>query len=160
MSPGGSGAVALTLGFTSLRSHPVPSLRWGCENTIKYFFLASFSAPWCHLSDGCNLTHDYGYVYCSKQYRKKQKKENTLVSIYLYGVAFPSKRIFFSQNRDIFSSPSVKAVKAVWQGVCLDGVRQGVKAASLDMLALRGSSKTPLYENTPEAQQHSSVPGI
>ena len=95
MSPRGPGAVALTLRFTSWRSHPVPSLRWGCENTIKYFFLASFSAPWCHLSDGCNLTHDYGYVYCSKQYRKKQKKENTLVSIYLYGVAFPSKRIFF-----------------------------------------------------------------
>ena len=44
----------------SLRSHPVPSLRWGCENTIKYLFLASFSAPWCHLSDGCHLTHDHG----------------------------------------------------------------------------------------------------
>ena len=37
MSPRGPGAVALTLGFTSLRSHPVPSLRWRCENTIKYF---------------------------------------------------------------------------------------------------------------------------
>ena len=60
MSPRGPGAVALTLGFTSLRSHPVPSLRWECENTVKYFFLASFSAPWCHLSDGCHLTHDYG----------------------------------------------------------------------------------------------------
>ena len=78
MSPRGPGAVALTLGFTPLRSHPVPSLRWGCENTIKYLFLASFSAPWCHLcngchlsdgchlpdgchlSDGCHLTHDYG----------------------------------------------------------------------------------------------------
>ena len=43
MSPRGPGAVALTLGFTSLRSHPVPSLRRGCENTLKYFFLASFS---------------------------------------------------------------------------------------------------------------------
>ena len=60
MSPHGPGVVALTLGFTSLRSHPVPSLRWGCENTTKYLFLASFSAPWCHLSDGCHLTHDYG----------------------------------------------------------------------------------------------------
>ena len=60
----GPGAVALTLRFTSLRSHPVPSLRWGCENAIKYFFLASFSAPWCHLSDGCHLTHDYGSVQC------------------------------------------------------------------------------------------------
>ena len=66
MSPRGPGAVALTLGFASLRSHPVPSLRWGCENTIKYSFLVSFSAPWCHLSDGCHLshgchlTHDYG----------------------------------------------------------------------------------------------------
>ena len=60
MSPRGPGAVALTRGFTSLRSHPVPSLRWGCANTIKYFCLASFSAPWCHLSDGCHLTHDYG----------------------------------------------------------------------------------------------------
>ena len=56
MSPRGPGTVALTLGFTSLRSHPVPSLRWGCENTIKYFFLASFSAPRCHLSDGCHLS--------------------------------------------------------------------------------------------------------
>ena len=37
MSPRGPGTVALTLGFTSLRSHPVPSLRWGCENTMKYF---------------------------------------------------------------------------------------------------------------------------
>ena len=33
--------------------------------SLKYFFLASFSAPWCHLSDGCHvsdgchLTHDY-----------------------------------------------------------------------------------------------------
>ena len=66
MSPRGPGAVALTLGFTSLRSHPVPSLRWGCESTMKYFPLTSFSAPWrrlsggCHLSDGCHLTHDYG----------------------------------------------------------------------------------------------------
>ena len=66
MSPRGPGAVALTLGFTSLRSRPVPSLRWGCENTMKYFPLTSFSAPWrhlsggCHLSDGCHLTHDYG----------------------------------------------------------------------------------------------------
>ena len=60
MSPRGPRAVALTLGFTLLRSHPVPSLRLGCENTIKYFFLASFSAPWCHLSDGCHLTHDFG----------------------------------------------------------------------------------------------------
>ena len=34
MSPRGPGAVALTLGFTSLRSHPVTSFRWGCENTI------------------------------------------------------------------------------------------------------------------------------
>ena len=49
MSPRGPDAVALTLGFTSLRSHPVPSLRWECENTIEYFFLASFSAPWCYL---------------------------------------------------------------------------------------------------------------
>ena len=60
MSPRGPGAVALTLGFISLRSHPVPPLRRGCENTISYLFLASFSAPWCHLSDGCHLTHDYG----------------------------------------------------------------------------------------------------
>ena len=60
MSPRGPGAVALTLGFKSMRSHPVPSLRCGCENTIKYFILASFSASWCHLSDGCHLTHDYG----------------------------------------------------------------------------------------------------
>ena len=60
MSPRGPGAVALTRGFASLRSHPVPSLRWGCENTMKYLFLASFSVPWCHLSDGCHLTHDYG----------------------------------------------------------------------------------------------------
>ena len=36
MSPRGPGAIALTLGFTLLRSHPVPSLRWGCENAIKY----------------------------------------------------------------------------------------------------------------------------
>ena len=42
MSPRGPGAVALTLGFTSLRSHPVPSLQWGCENTIKLFFLDHF----------------------------------------------------------------------------------------------------------------------
>ena len=60
MSPRGPGAVALTLGFTSLRSHLVPSLRWGCEDTINLNILASFSAPWCHLSDGCHLTHDYG----------------------------------------------------------------------------------------------------
>ena len=69
MSPRGPGAVALTLGFTSLRSHPVPSLRWGCDNTINDFFLASFSAPWCHLSDGCHLTHDYDIIEvpeCSK----------------------------------------------------------------------------------------------
>ena len=39
---GGPGAVALTLGFTSLRSHPVPSLRWGCENRFNYSSEASF----------------------------------------------------------------------------------------------------------------------
>ena len=39
MSPRGPGVVALTLGLTSLRSHLVPSLRWGCENTIISFLL-------------------------------------------------------------------------------------------------------------------------
>ena len=37
--PGRGTKTSLTLGFTSLRSHPVPTLRWGCENTIKYFLL-------------------------------------------------------------------------------------------------------------------------
>ena len=104
MSLRGPGAVALTLGFTSLRSHPVPSLRWGCENTIKYFFLASFSAPWCNLSDGCHLsdgyhlTHDYGstvvpqranerrYVYCTKSSFFTQNHGGTYIirSVSLY----------------------------------------------------------------------------
>ena len=86
MSPRGPGAVALTLGFTSLRSHPVPSLPWGCQNTMKYFFLASFSAPWCHLSDGCHLTHDYGmHVARRVCYRPgpvlKQSKPHEIIHI-------------------------------------------------------------------------------
>ena len=76
MSPRGPGAVALILGFASLRSHPVLSLRWGCENTIRYFFLASFSAPLCHLSDGCHLTHDYGNQHASRLPQVSMTKEN------------------------------------------------------------------------------------
>ena len=59
-------AVALNLGFTSERSHPVPSLRWGCGNTIKSCRSCFFCAPLrdltdgCHLSDGCHPSHDYG----------------------------------------------------------------------------------------------------
>ena len=50
MPPRGPGAVALTLGFTSLRSHPVPSLRWGAKiklNTRYHgiYFLLLFPHP-------------------------------------------------------------------------------------------------------------------
>ena len=45
MSPRGPGAVELTLGFTSLTSHPVQSLRWDAEIQLNDSFSLLFPHP-------------------------------------------------------------------------------------------------------------------
>ena len=59
------------------------TLRWGCENTIKCFYLpCAFIAPPCYLSDGCQPpdgcepSHDYGTLLLKNNIARVGEQNN------------------------------------------------------------------------------------
>ena len=88
-------AVAPNLGFTSERSHPVPSLRWGCGNTIKscrsWFLLRTpvRSLRWVPSLRWCHPWHDYGIIVVMVM----SKGCLTIISVFVYGSLLFQHRI-------------------------------------------------------------------